>query len=328
MMQTSPRKKDSGATLLSVLLLIVLMSTAALAATDALARSVQVSRVSADRADSFWAARSALSVVEEVINELLAQSGGKLDVDSAVFSQPIAFTYPRGTISVDLYDATNCLNLNSLVLSDAEDAGGEITLDQLHRVFEGAGLFSTEAREMVDTLADWMDADTSPRAFGGEDAMYQNRDVPHRAPGQRLVSSEDLRAINGFTPVTFSAVSHLVCVRSDTTNPPLNINTLTDADAPLLAARFSENLSVSEAERLILSRPSGGWLNVEEFLLSESVVSIAPELRKDDDLSTVSSVIGAVITVSTDSGDVFIDATYGRGDNEQFALLGSHRRLH
>lgn len=327
MMQSENRDTERGATLLSVLLLIVLMSTAALAATDALARSVHVSRVSTDRADRFWAARGAISVGEVIVNELLAQTNGKLDADSAIFAEPIRFTYPRGVITVDLYDATNCLNLNSLVLSDAEDAGGTVSTDQLHRLLEGAGLFSTEAREMVDTLADWMDADSSPRAFGGEDALYFDRAVPHRTPGQRLVSRQDLRAIKGYTPETRAAISDLVCVRSDTNNPPMNINTLTESQAPLLAARLSEELSVSEAERLILSRPSGGWLNVEEFLLSENVVSIAPELRRDHELSTVSSVIGAIITVSSGTGDIAIDALYGRGDNGRFVLLNSHRSL-
>ena len=177
---------ERGATLLSVLLIIVLMSTAALAATDALARSVSVSRVSASRADSFWATRGALSVGEAFVNEALAKTDGALTPDSLLFREPIVFAYSRGTISVRFYEATNCLNLNALSLGDGEASAGSVSPDQLHRMLEGAGLFNSEAQHLVDSLSDWMDADTSPRASGAEDGAYGGRAIPHRTPGQRL----------------------------------------------------------------------------------------------------------------------------------------------
>ena len=317
---------ERGATLLSVLLIIVLMSTAALAATDALARSVSVSRVSASRADSFWATRGALSVGEAFVNEALAKTDGALTPDSLLFREPIVFAYSRGTISVRFYEATNCLNLNALSLGDGEASAGNVSPDQLHRMLEGAGLFNSEAQHLVDSLSDWMDADTSSRASGAEDGAYGGRAIPHRTPGQRLVSISDLRAIDGFTPDVMNEISNLVCVRSRSDDAPLNINTLTAAQAPLLAARFSDELSTSEAEQLILSRPEGGWLNVGEFLLSRDVASIAPELRRDSALSIRSDRIGAAISIASDTGTIRIDATYGRGTDGIYVLQGSNRR--
>jgi general secretion pathway protein K len=321
---TSPHER--GATLLSVLLIIVLMSTAALAATDALARSVSVSRISASRADSFWATRGALSVGEALVNEALTGSDGALLANSLVFREPIIFNYSRGTITVQLYEATNCLNLNALAIGNDDASTGTVPPDQLHRMLEAAGLFSSEARHLVDSLSDWMDADTSPRASGAEDGAYRGRNVPHRTPGQRLVSVSDLRAIEGFTAEVMEQVSRLVCVRPTSDDAPLNINTLTADQAPLLAARFSEELSTSEAEQLILSRPEGGWLNVDEFLLSRDVASIAPELRRESELSTRSAQIGARISVTSDTGTIRIDATYGRGTDGYYVLKGSNRR--
>ena len=116
-MQGRASSREDGATLLSVLLLIVLMSTAALAATDALARSVSVARVSDGRADSFWA----LSVGEAVLNDMLAGRGSKLTADSALLREPVVFPYPRGTIVVRFHEASNCLNLNTLILGETDE---------------------------------------------------------------------------------------------------------------------------------------------------------------------------------------------------------------
>lgn len=318
--------REDGATLLSVLLLIVLMSTAALAATDALARSVSVARVSDGRADSFWAARGALSVGEAVLNEMLAGRGSKLTADSALLREPVVFPYPRGTIVVRFREASNCLNLNTLILGETDEGVSMTEPDRLRQMFEDAGLFSNDARELVDTLADWMDENTSPRAFGAEDAVYSQRDVPHRAPGQRLISLTELRAVKGYDPVKLAALDPMLCVRDKSENVPLNINTLTDAQAPLLTARFSSQLTRADAERLIESRPEGGWLNVEEFLLSERVAIITPDKRNDFELSTESGRIAADITVQSDTGTLRIAAEFERGSDGQFVLNGSHRR--
>ena len=94
----------------------------------------------------------------------------------------------------------------------------------------------------------------------------------------------------------------------------------------MLAARFSDELSASEAERLILSRPEGGWLNVDEFLLSHDVVSIAPALRRDSELSIRSARIGAAISVTSDTGTLRMDATYERGSDGYYVLEGTNRR--
>jgi general secretion pathway protein K len=326
MRRTQPSDHERGATLLSVLLIIVLMSTAALAATDALARSVSVSRVSASRADSFWATRGALSVGEVLVNEALAGTEGLLVAESPLFREPIVFAYARGSVRVELYEATNCLNLNALIIGSDESQTGTVSSRQLHRMLEGAGLFNTEAHHLVDSLLDWMDADASPRASGAEDGAYLGSEVPHRTPGQRLTSVTDLRAIEHFTPDVMDAISDLVCVRSTSDDAPLNINTLSPEQAPLLAARFSDELSVSETEQLILSRPEGGWLSVDEFLLSRDVASITPKLRNERELSTRSAQIGARIAVTSDNGTIRIDATYGRGTDGIYVLKGSNRR--
>ncbi|MDX1294142.1 MAG: type II secretion system minor pseudopilin GspK [Hyphomonas sp.] len=318
------RQKERGATLLSVLLIITLMSAAALAATDALARSISVSRLSSSRADAFWGIRGAVTVAGVMLDEL-AGAQAALTADSSIFHEPTVFTSSRGTITVQLYEATNCFNLNALKLGGVDDSGG-LPPGQLSRLLEGAGLFSSDARHLVDALADWMDADASPRAAGAEDAVYRGRDIPHRTPGQRLVSLSDVRAVEGFTPDVLARIAGLVCVRAPSDHAPLNLNTLSVDQAPLLAARFSSQLSVGEAERLILARPDGGWLNVDEFLLSRDVARIAPELRNESAISVRSTHIGAMIRASSQSGTLTIDAVFSRGPDGQFALMSSHRR--
>ena len=327
MTQPARPRKDRGATLLSVLLIIALMSVAALAATDALARSVSVSRTSADRAESFWVARGATAAGEQVVNQVMEPLEGKLTAGMDLFNAPVMFAYERGAISITLRDATNCFNLNRIDAGD-EDADTERgkPVQQLSDMLEQAGLFASDARQLSDALADWMDEDNSPRPYGAEESLYRSRHVPHRTAGTQLVSMNDLRAIEGFTPDVLARIDALICVRTSSEDAPLNINTLTAEQAPLLAARFSDELSARDAERIILSRPEGGWLNADEFLALPEVAQIAPAMRSDGVISIISSYLEADISVASASGTVRLLALYGRDASGKFVLQGSQRR--
>lgn len=313
-------QREKGATLLTVLLIIALMSVAAVAATDALARSIGVSRISDDRAGSFWAARAGTSAGELIVTDLMASIEGELTAEAAMFQEPVIFAYERGSISITLREATNCFNLNML---ETEENGPQ--LERLRELLEGAGFFASEARQLAEALADWMDGDTSTRPSGAEDSVYAARSVPHLSAGTRLVSINDLRAIEGYTPEVLFQLKGLVCVRAAGVERPLNINTLTLEEAPVLAARFSPEMSAREAERAILNRPEGGWLNAEEFLAMPDIARIAPQLRSDGAISIISSYIEADMRIRSGSVSVHMTALYGRGSEGNFVLLDSHR---
>ena len=325
-MTPSRLSRERGATLLSVLLIIALMSAAALAATDALARSVSVSRTSGYRADGFWAARGALAAGEQVVNEVLAQVQGNLTAESSVLMEPMIFPYERATITISLRDASNCFNLNSIQGDDGEGNSGNAPLRNLRTLYEEAGFYGNEARQLSESLADWIDADTSTRPSGAEDSIYRSRAVPHLTGGQKLLSVGEVRAVEGYTPEVIARLEQLVCIRRPEDETRLNINTLTLSQAPLLSALFSHELSVTEAERIISSRPEGGWVSVEEFLSLPDISKIVPEMRSDHFLSTTANHVEADILISSAAGSMRMVAVYGRAVDGSFVLKGSHRR--
>ncbi|KCZ48867.1 type II secretion system minor pseudopilin GspK [Hyphomonas pacifica] len=325
-MKTSRLSRESGATLLSVLLVITLMSAAALAATDALARSVSVSRTSGYRADSFWAVRGALAAGEQVVNELLASLQGNLAADSSLLREPVTLPYERASIIISLRDASNCFNLNSIEGDEGTGRGGKAPLRSLRTLYEEAGIYGNEARQLTDSLADWIDADTSTRPSGAEDPLYRSRAIPHRTGGQKLLSVAEVRAVEGYTSEVMARLDGLVCVRRAEFETLLNINTLTLSQAPLLPALFSRELSITEAERIISSRPEGGWANVGEFLSLPDIMKIAPEMRSDQVLSVASNHVEADIVISSPAGATRITALYGRMADGSFVLQDAYRR--
>jgi general secretion pathway protein K len=68
--------KEKGASLLSVLVIVMLMSVAAIAATDALARSVLIIKSSSARAETFWTARGAADAAATYLTKALEVNEG------------------------------------------------------------------------------------------------------------------------------------------------------------------------------------------------------------------------------------------------------------
>ena len=62
----------------------------------------------------------------------------------------------------------------------------------------------------------------------------------------------------------YGKVSKVLCALPDTASK-VDVNTLTEEQAPLLAALFIGSLSEDEAARLIASRPEEGWESMEAF---------------------------------------------------------------
>jgi general secretion pathway protein K len=270
---SSPR--DSGAALLSILMIVAVMSVAALTALDALGRSISLARVSSQRSQTLWAARSTEAIGAVAISRLQDLDDNTLR-QALETGQAITLPFERGVIQATLSDDSNCFNLNAI--TGAADDTSHIRFQAL---LEAQGLFRSDARALAESLADWIDTNTNPRAFGAEDAYYGTLETPYRAANARLVNLSELRAIKGFTPEIIETIRPLVCVRPSAFQSALNIETLREADAPLLIALFSGELSLEQAQSVIRARPLAGWLTTDTFLGENEIQSIAVASRND-----------------------------------------------
>ena len=142
------RKRERGAALLSILMIVAVMSIAALAAVESLGRSVALARLSDERSQILWAGRSAEAVASQSV--LQVETLGR-----QAFGKPAVFPLERGVIVAALSDDSNCFNLNSL----GGDAGGPAAHDIYKRLLVHSGILPGDAQRLADTAADWIDGD-------------------------------------------------------------------------------------------------------------------------------------------------------------------------
>lgn len=266
---------DRGAALLTILMIVSVMSVAAIAAVSALSRSVELTRAASHRGQTRLAALSVLEIGAPIVEQFLALSeNGELPDDT------IPLPFEHGLINLTATDATNCFNLNQLGAID-----DSLSEERYQALLVSLGFFESDARALTDSLADWIDSDNTPRAFGQESSFYARQDTPYHAANTNLANITELHAVEGYTPEIVERLLPFVCTRPTKNQVPLNIESLKPEDASLLVALFSNELRVETAESLILGRPIAGWRSEEDFLTHPTILQIAEEARNQSMIS-------------------------------------------
>lgn len=254
--------KQTGAALLSILLIVATLSVAALMATEAIARQTELQKLGSRRAIAAWAARSAEAAALVSVNDLVGAS--RLPAASADESRAhtVALPLDGGQIVVSLQGLPPCFNLNTLGNADATIQARQAAI--LTVLLEDIGIPRSDATSLIAMLSDWIDRDADVRPGGAEDGFYLSIQEGFRAANQPLQSLTELDAIPGVTPELRSAISGSVCVVPGTDLLPLNVNALTLESAPLVRATSLGALSLAETRRFIEARPTTGWASVED----------------------------------------------------------------
>jgi general secretion pathway protein K len=261
-----PLGDDRGAALVTVLIMVAVLSTLALAMMETSRFSMRRTANQTQMDQARWYVFGAEAYALRLVRDLTALDSS---VDQSQW-QGRPFTYPLddGLMTLTLWDGSNCFNLNSLLSQDedgafAADATGQI---QLARIFDLRGIrIDGTGRALVAAIADWIDPDTFPGAGGAEDEAYASRGATYR-PGNTLFADvSEVERIAGVDPSALRQLGDLVCVRPTNARNQLNINTLQIDDAALLAAAISGDLSLQAAEDVIRDRPAGGWNSIDAF---------------------------------------------------------------
>ena len=297
---------DQGAALLSILMIVAVMSVAALAAVEALGRSLSLARVSSERSQAVWAARSTEALGAIAVERLYAMDDDTIRA-ALETGQSMTLPFERGAIQATLTDDSNCFNLNTIA-GKADDVN-HIRFQQL---LEAMDIFPTEARALSESLADWIDDNQVPRAYGAEDAYYSTLETPYR-PGNA--------PLKGFTPEIIDALRPLVCVRPSRFQSALNIETLTEDEAPLLIALFSSELTGEEALSAIRAKPLAGWQSVDSFLQNENIEIIALAARNDSILAVAPSNLRLTARIVSGSTQETLQLVYAVGIGGKASLV-------
>lgn len=258
--------EDTGAALVTVIMLVSIMSTMAVVAFETLdfsiRRTARVEQLQQARFYALGGEEIARGFAEKIYKtELLARHfstlGGK---------QEISYPIEGGSIKGVLSDASNCFNINSLSAPPAGSDASEVNVyGQYVALLQAVGIGEGEALRLAASLADWIDADVRPRAGGAEDYDYGALDEPYRAANTLMADVNELYLVKGYDAETVEALKPFLCVRPDASPSVLHLNSLQPYEAPLLVAITAGIISTYDAGILISERPKGGYQNVADF---------------------------------------------------------------
>ena len=282
-------KDDSGAALITVLLIIMVMSAGVMLTLDtltyAMRRSVAVQVYSQAKLYARGGEQMAQEAAEQLYDTDQAIKAALGTGDEAAVSFPLD---QGGYIKGYLRDASNCFNVNSLVT--APERGfyvvNEVNVLYFQRLMVNIGLPPGQAVSLSSTLVDWIDTDSRPSRGGAEDYDYSGLSTPYRAANNLIADISELRLVKGFTPEILAAINPYICAVPEAAENLLNVNTLTVDHAPILAALVGEGITVNDAARLIAERPARGYDNIGTFWSEPSFddLTIPQEVRAKADV--------------------------------------------
>lgn len=260
------RADREGMALLVVLIMVAVLAVIAVAVLDDVRFSIRRAANVETGAQAQWFAIGAERVAVRAVRRL--HEAGPLRTPLEPEWNGKLFSYPidEGEIRARVRDGQACFNLNSVVegTGDAFTARPE-GVAQFQALARALGIPEAKGRKIADSLTDWIDSDDSPRALGAEDGVYQGKPDPYRTAGGLMVEASELRAVDGVDAATYRTLRPFICALPEATLSPLNVNTLTPDQAPLLTMLTEGRLSPATARGVIANRPRGGWPDVAAF---------------------------------------------------------------
>jgi len=274
-------KHERGAALLAVLLLVAVTGAIAVVAMEKLrlSRAVAMNVVAVDQARAYARGVEQLGLL--TIDDLIASNPERTTAAGGWMTGARRIPLPGGGLAeARVRDGGNCYNLNSLV-----DGDPRTTLVRRNSgVLQFVGLMlalnipEAEARRIAEAGADWADSDSETGPSGAEDAAHAGGPNPYRAANTLFTEIGETRLLAGMTPEIFASLRPWLCVLPVAELSPLNVNTLTPEQAPLLAMLAPGQIDLRRAQRVIEARPAAGWSNMIDFWRTERLSELAVPL--------------------------------------------------
>lgn len=195
-------------------------------------------------------------------------SNAKLTNKDLVLNQSYFFSNELATIQVDVSDASNCFNLNSIFSKNNE----VIKINQankfwLERLLSLHGVSPADIESFIDQLVDWVDADNQPLNYGAENYFYIGplSSINQFTPKRLLSNISEIKNFPILNNISYENISNDLCVLPGIPLQLINVNTLNEAHKYLIASFFGEeNLEFIESQ--ILDFPQNGYDSVDEFI--------------------------------------------------------------
>lgn len=199
----------------------------------------------ADAQQASLAAQSGTQVAVKLLRSSLGTRAYTSLLDA--WATPQKLDDERGSLTVTILEESGKLDLNSIVFPNG--TLNQPYYDILLRLLDRYEL----SAELADKLADWVDADDTPRPLGAESAFYKALSTPYEAGNASLTTYEELRMVTGFDETVLSQLFPCVTVYGTgdgSLSSKININT---APAELLAV-LDPQMTADLAGRIVERR--------------------------------------------------------------------------
>jgi general secretion pathway protein K len=266
----SHRSTESGAALLTALVIVAALSALAALLLEDMGRSRRLDANLTSQMQAQWQAVGADAYARSISNRL--DASGELTSALAAGGVRASFPLEQGLLSIEAQDASACINLNSVVSGVGDTFALNATgAAQLRELLTGLGAPAGQAEELVGELVRWMDTASSSSAITGDDLPYRQGPGRYLTGGEPLAEVSELRAVRGVTPEMYALLRPHVCALPVTGPSPVNINVLRPDQGRILSALLMGRISESQAQDILKTRPSGGWTSLGDFFGQEAL---------------------------------------------------------
>ncbi len=253
------KKRESGAVLLTTLLIMTLMAVLSVALIEDIRFAVKRASSTQAYAQADWYAVSAEDFAVTYLASEFADLGPTEINEKLNNIAPVIIPIDGGVLTLTVRDGSHCFSLSRLVDAPARN--------EFEDLLTGVGVNSFEARSISFATLDWIDEDSQLSSNGAEDFTYLVRDPAYRTANTFFTSVMELRAVKGVDEEIYQSIRPFLCARPDGETGGLNVNTMTNAHLPLLAASLGGGLENEQrAQSLILNRPPQGYQDPTDVL--------------------------------------------------------------
>ena len=280
------KPKQQGVALIIVLLIVAIVSVLATEMGGRL--QLQIKRASniKENNQAYWYAMGAEQYARKSIKQLMDEDGQVIHLEQP-WNQEFVYPIEGGGIQAQLVDMQSCFNLNALKLTDMPDEMSYRTsaFERLLQHVEPE-IPSYNMEILRDSLIDWLDENDSPLGLGAEDSEYESRQFPYVAANNFMVHKSELRIINGVEVPWLRELLKLVCVLPNDDLFLINVNTVSEENAAVIAA--ATGLSLSDAKSVLANRDPDGFEKIVDFLNTKEIqaLPLKDEQKKWFDVKT------------------------------------------
>lgn len=278
---------------------------------------------------AWWYAMSAEALVIKVLNQDFKDDPDRVSLRQNWAREDGVFPVEDGTLSGRVRDLQSCFNLNSLSVPLKEGENGDDLEAQPYQFKVFRALLAQlevddyEAVQLTDAIRDWTDKDTQlVSSNGAEDAYYEGLNPPYLVANQRMLGTDELRAVRGVSASLYARLAPYVCSLPND-KLVVNINTIRPEQAALLVGLYQGKIGLDDAKRVLTSRPKKGWKNKRE-MTEQLQVQPGAITGLDGALDIKSSFFEARLLAEVGETRARLETVFQRGKDNKLVML---RRL-